>query len=217
MLSSRIGRHAIRQLNPSTCSLLQRVQSVNCVSADSQTSNSTSLAIRTRPLSNSQMVNLRGFATKGVVSKPKAHTGRNTVRKAKAASATGAKTSAKRAPAKKAPAKKAKVKDRKTNKKSAKKTVSKAKARPKKAITPEQKQKARLRELKAKALAPPHSLPNNAWKVLDVEMIKNAKSLAIGAKEASVKYKNLLPEEREVSGSSFSNGSNLADDSVLAI
>ena len=209
MLSSRIGRHAVRQFNPSASALLHRMQPNSYVPTDNQTSSTIDLAIRTRPISTSQILHFRGFATAAVASKPKAHTGRKKAGKVKAkakpASVAGTKKTVRKTPAKKGPAKKPKVKAKKAVKKSAKKpakkAVTKPKAKPKKAITPEEKEKILRRELRAKALTSPHGLPSTAWTVLMAEVSKDTRNLGNSAKEAAVKYKSLLPEEREVSRS----------------
>ncbi|OBT75240.1 hypothetical protein VF21_05659 [Pseudogymnoascus sp. 05NY08] len=59
--------------------------------------------------------------------------------------------------------------------------------------------KAKIRELKAKVLTPPKSLPATAWTVLHVESVSQNPGVPLGelAKDASARYKTLDPSARE--------------------
>ena len=180
MLPSRVGQSAIGRY-ASAISLSQRVKFIGRVVAGSNIAAAT-LSIRSHPIGLSNGILHQGFATKAPASKPKAHTGRTTTRKK--ASST----------------KKAAPKKKRTARKVAKKIVKKAsKPRVKKVLSDEEKQKLKIRELRAKALTTPHGLPATAWAVLVSEITKKSSNVVSGVKEAAVKYKNLLPEEREVS------------------
>lgn len=178
MLLARIGQSATGRY-ASAISLLQRVKFIGRVVADSKST--ATLSIRSRPIGLSNRISHQEFATKAPASKPKAHTSRTTTRKTSST-------------------KKAAPKKRKTARKVAKKTVKRArKPRVKKELSDEEKQKLKIRELKLNALGTPHGLPATAWAVLVAEITKNSTTVVVGVKEAAVKYRNLLPEEREVS------------------
>ena len=107
------------------------------------------------------------------------------------------KSKLKRAP--KAPAKKA------PKKKVAKKVVKKkVKAIKKKVVTPEQRTRQKIRELKKVALSPPTRKAETAWMVV----LDEARATAAPGenrtvmKTASAKYKSLLAEELQVRSSS---------------
>jgi hypothetical protein len=119
------------------------------------------------------------------------------VKKAVARKPAAKKPTAKKPARKKAAPKKAKKPAAK--KPAAKKTAKK----PKKELTPEQKERAIIRDLKAKALDPPKATKYTAWLVFSVENIKSHKVGSIQevgsiAAESAAKYKNLTPAEREV-------------------
>jgi hypothetical protein len=119
------------------------------------------------------------------------------VKKAVARKPAAKKPTAKKPARKKAAPKKAKKAAAK--KPAAKKTAKK----PKKELTPEQKERAIIRDLKAKALDPPKATKYTAWLVFSVENIKSHKVGSIQevgsiAAESAAKYKNLTPAEREV-------------------
>ncbi|CAF9924061.1 MAG: hypothetical protein GOMPHAMPRED_003537 [Gomphillus americanus] len=176
MLLARIGQSATGRY-ASAISLLQRVKFIGRVVADSKST--ATLSIRSRPIGLSNRISHQEFATKAPASKPKAHTSRTTTRKTSST-------------------KKAAPKKRKTARKVAKKTVKRArKPRVKKELSDEEKQKLKIRELKLNALGTPHGLPATAWAVLVAEITKNSTTVVVGVKEAAVKYRNLLPEERE--------------------
>jgi hypothetical protein len=100
---------------------------------------------------------------------------------------------------KKAPAKRAVKKPAK--KKAAAKPKAKAKPK-KKVVTPEQKEKLKIKELKAVALSPPKTKPSTAWTVLLAEFVTEhatpGKQAVSFAREAAAKYKALTPGELEV-------------------
>ncbi|KIN01965.1 hypothetical protein OIDMADRAFT_196730 [Oidiodendron maius Zn] len=77
----------------------------------------------------------------------------------------------------------------------------KAKSRPKKVLTPEEKKKLRIKELKAVALSTPKLKPSTAWTVLVGEEVSESaaggKSLASSTTDAAAKYKSLSPSEVE--------------------
>ncbi|KAL8681175.1 MAG: hypothetical protein Q9186_002707 [Xanthomendoza sp. 1 TL-2023] len=164
------------------------------------------------------------------VSRPKAHTGRTTGaprKKASTAKTSTAKTStakptakttatdpaaateesaAKKTKAKAKPKSKPKSK-RRTRAKStkARKKSKKAKAKPakkkKKVVTPEEKERIILKELKLNALKIPKMAPASAFSVLLAERAKEMK-VAVGAgrspaTESSSMYRAFTPEERE--------------------
>ena len=65
----------------------------------------------------------------------------------------------------------------------------------------EAKKNLRIRNLKKAALRPPTTKPSSAFTVINAEISKDAHGLS--AKAASEKYKNLIPEELEVSITEF--------------
>ena len=111
-------------------------------------------------------------------------------------------TTTKTAKPKKAAAKKAvkkPVKKIAKKKKVVKKLKAKPKGRPKKILTPEEAQKATVKELKVKALSPPKPLSQTAWTVLASEWAKaNPSAKPSPFLGASAKYKSLSPAELEV-------------------
>ena len=121
---------------------------------------------------------VRAFADKPA-SRPKAHTGRSTRKTpAKAAAAKKTKKAAK-------PKAKAKPKKRAT----------------KKSLTPEEKQKARVRELKVLALKTPKQLPQTAYTMLSASIagdLVRSEGISAASKKVAERYKNLSPSEREV-------------------
>ena len=70
------------------------------------------------------------------------------------------------------------------------------KPRAKKALTKEQQDKKQIRDLKTTALKPPKRHPSSAYHVLVAEVAKE--SHIMNSRAASIKYKELLPEELEV-------------------
>ncbi len=119
----------------------------------------------------------------------------------KAASKTRAKSTAKQT---KATPKKPVKKAAKKKKAVAKKPKPKVKKPVKKILTDEQKLKAQVKELKAKALlSSPKLKPSTAWSVLLSEHMATQGSggrsnVGATSKEASAKYKSLSPQELEV-------------------
>ena len=124
------------------------------------------------------------------VSRPKAHAERIT---AAARQARSTKTKAAKKPATRAKTAKAKPKI-KSKAKPAKKV------RTPKALTEEQKKNRTIKDLKAKALSAPHSLPATARVVFAAEKTrkKRNESLAQSVKAASAQYKALTSEQLEV-------------------
>ncbi|KAL8687322.1 MAG: hypothetical protein Q9218_006469 [Villophora microphyllina] len=208
-LSSRcLDKRSIASLlafNIARVSCLQRSSSGTHQVNSKFTPTTTSLAFRT-------------YAT-DAVSRPKAHTGRTTTKKAPAAKATTSDA----APATKKPAakktktatkskstskstSKAKAKSRtkakstKARKKPSKKTKTKAAPKKKKKVqTPEEKTRLAIKALKVKALSPPKKLPYTAFQLVMSEVQKAAKTAVVGegARDASAKYRAFSPEERE--------------------
>lgn len=158
------------------------------------------------------------------ISRPKAHTGRTTTsprRKAtvKSIGATGlekvVKTESKAKPVPKAktkakakakPRAKPKAKSKAKPKAKPKKKISKAKLRPRKRLTEKQKEarkatntRRRINELKVKALlSRPKMLPASAFRVILEEECNGNAQIQQGAKQASVRYKAITPEQLEV-------------------
>ena len=150
----------------------------------------------------------RGYATKPV-SRPKAHTGRTTSAARKAP--TTSKTKAAKKPATKTKTPKAKptatskAKPRiKAKPKRAKKAKAKPKPKKKKVLTEAQKKAAAIKELKIAALKSPDGTPSTAWMVYSQERLRNNQTngparLGSSMTEASAGFKNLSPEQLEVS------------------
>jgi hypothetical protein len=151
----------------------------------------------------------RSYATKP--GKPKGHTGRAAASKRKPAVAQSDDAAGvpKKAPAKKSPAKKPAARKKGAAKKPARKAKSKRKpkAKPKrKALSEKQlatkakkESVQKLKELKTQALLdPPKQLPSTAYLVLSVETSGKGVPAIQHAKDTSVLYKNLNPEEMEV-------------------
>lgn len=137
------------------------------------------------------------------VSRPKAHTGRTTTAARKAPTTSKTKAAKKPAPKKTTPKAKPKAKSKaKPRIRSKPKTAKKAKARPKKVLTEAQKKAATVKDLKATALRSPHGVPSTAWTIFTAEQLKQHKGPAMKlgqiAKEASVQYKQITPEQLEV-------------------
>lgn len=148
------------------------------------------------------------------VSRPKAHTGRTTTaaRKAPTTSATKAakKPAAKKTTPKAIPKTKAKPRI-KAKPKARKKAKAKPKPKPKRKVLTDKQKTAReankvkdeIKALKVKALlGVPKKLPASAWTVFQAERVKaqagGAAKLGQIAKESSVVYKQLSPEQLEV-------------------
>jgi outer membrane biosynthesis protein TonB len=192
MMLSSIGRAAIRRVSAGAShqSTNRVFQSILHLQRVARSSNVDSTFI----LRPSSLSLLRSYATASLKTKPKTKT-----------SAAKAKPKTKTAAAKK-PVKKP-LKSKPKRKVAAK---PKPKAKPKrKVLTDKQKEKAAkekqtaaLKALKATALSPPKGKPANTWAVLLAEFV--TKGIAGGghigslAKEASVKYKSLTTEEKEV-------------------
>lgn len=155
---------------------------------------------------------LRAYAQKAV-SRPKAHTGRTTTAARKAPTTSKTKAAKKPAPKKTSPKAvpkaKSKAKPRiKAKPKPAKKKRAKAKPKPKpkpkkpkKLLTEAQKSALTKKQLKAKALKPPHKNVSTTWGVFLAEKMRAngsaAKDLGGLTKEASAAYKQLTPEQLE--------------------
>ncbi|KAF2798644.1 hypothetical protein K505DRAFT_346420 [Melanomma pulvis-pyrius CBS 109.77] len=147
--------------------------------------------------------NRRSYATAAAVKKPVTRkaaatkptaTVKKAVKKAAAAKKKAPATKRKTAASKKKPAAKRKPVARK------KKPVTKARPkRAKKVLTPEEKQKLQLRELKKKALRGPPHVAISAWQAFTSEAIKAAGSGTVQEKlaAAGAKFKDLTPAERE--------------------
>lgn len=132
----------------------------------------------------------RSYATTTRATKPTA-----TVRKAVK------KTAAKKAAPRKAASKKPKKKTAAKKKAKPKKKPAAKPKRAKKVLTPEEKEKQLIRELKVKALREPISQsPIQAWVAFVAENLRGSKSAAPESmKEVAAKYRNLSPAEKEVS------------------
>lgn len=110
-------------------------------------------------------------------------------------SKTSAKPKAKKAAPKKA---KAKAVKKKPVKKAVKKVAAKPKRKPKR-LTPEAKEKAHIKELKAAALfTAPKRKPQTVWLLVVAQEASKGTSAPVSAKGASAKYKSLSPAEIEV-------------------
>ena len=157
---------------------------------------------------------LRRNYVQRAVSRPKAHTGRTTT-PARRAPTTSKTTAAKKPAPKKTtpkavPKAKSKAKPRiKPKPKPAKKNKAKAKPKPKpkkpkKVLTEAQKSTLIKKNLKAKALKPPHGVASTTWGVYLAEKMRGpdraaAKNDLTGlSKAASAGYKQLTPEQLEV-------------------
>ena len=202
MLASQARRGAFRHLTSASCAVTARVEPIafSCAlaSISHQSSGSFTLPLRLSTQSALQLINQRCYATRAA-SRPKAHTGRTTSTRPRKTSGQGAKAK----PAKKAASKPRKRAKTKAKAKAKAKPRAKPRRRVRKELTPEQKEaaaakakNATIRELKNTALKAPKKLPDTVYTVISAEKSKEAKGLA--AKEASVKYRQLLPEEREV-------------------
>ena len=178
-------------------------------------------ATSSRPISSQQTsssLSYRHYATTTTkaVARPKAHTGRTTsTAKRPAAKKLAAKkpatstvkktttTTVKNTPAKpkakSSTKKKAKPKKRAKAKKPVKRNV---KRKPKKVLTEKEAKNKTIRELKAKALKLPKQLPASAWLAFWLDYLKEnekgGEGVAVTSKEAGLKFKNIIPEEREV-------------------
>ncbi|KAL8800390.1 MAG: hypothetical protein Q9200_007257 [Gallowayella weberi] len=169
------------------------------------------------PTATSQSLWLyRSYAT-DAVSRPKAHTGRTASAPRKKASTAKATTTnpaaattdsgAKKTKAKAKPKSKPKAKPRtrakstKARKKTAKAKAKPAKKKKKAVVSPEEKERIKIRQLKAKALTIPRKTPSSAFQVLLAEQAKKMKVRPgqgpSPAKESSKLYRSFTPEERE--------------------
>ncbi|KAL8812396.1 MAG: hypothetical protein Q9223_007304 [Gallowayella weberi] len=170
------------------------------------------------PTATSQSLWLyRSYAT-DAVSRPKAHTGRTASAPRKKASTAKATTTnpaaattdsgAKKTKAKAKPKSKPKAKPRtrakstKARKKTAKAKAKPAKKKKKAVVSPEEKERIKIRQLKAKALTIPRKTPSSAFQVLLAEQAKKMKVRPgqgpSPAKESSKLYRSFTPEEREI-------------------
>ena len=149
----------------------------------------------------------RTYATRPV-SRPKAHTGRTTsTRKTPTTSVTKAAKvpQPKKTTPKSIPKTNSKAKPR-AKLKTKKKAKAKPKAKPKrKVLTEKQKgekaakaRRDKIAELKKTALTVPATAPQTAWMVLFGETLKKGSLAPATAKEASVRFKQLSPEQLEV-------------------
>ncbi|KAF1968382.1 hypothetical protein BU23DRAFT_514896 [Bimuria novae-zelandiae CBS 107.79] len=132
----------------------------------------------------------RAYATKSAT--------QPTTRVKKAVKKAVAKTAAPKKPTKKPAAKKAVPKKPAAKKKKA--APKKAARRPKKVLTAEEKEAATIKDLKKRALRPPKPSFFSAWSAFAAEALRGAAGLegAQGAmRDASAKYKELTPAERE--------------------
>ena len=129
-------------------------------------------------------------------SRPKQHTGRTPAKRT--TSSTKKAAPAKKAPTKKAPAKKKPT--RKPKKTVVKKVTPKVKKAPSKTALLKKARQERA-DLKALALLEePKQLPSSPFQLILVEETKKGGGdVRVSATTASNKYKNLAPEEREVS------------------
>ncbi|MCJ1459933.1 hypothetical protein MMC28_010312 [Mycoblastus sanguinarius] len=146
----------------------------------------------------------RTYAAKPV-SRPKAHTGRTTTAARKAP--TTSKTKAAKKPVAQKTSPKARPKAKSTGKprikpkpRPGKKPTAKPKSK-KKALTDTQKDALKIKELKVKALVPPHGSHTTAWGVFMAEHAKipgnGGPKIASSSKVASGKFKELTPERLE--------------------
>ena len=203
MLAFRANRSAVRQLSSSGSLFTHRVEPIARVAASTTNSQCVNLPIRTHPSLSYPLYASRSYATARPASRPKAHTGRATASKTRTTTSTkktpgrpAKKATTTRTRAKSKPKPKAKTKARAKAKPV--KRVRKAKAKPKKSEEEKAAEKRRLtiRDLRATALKIPTRLPETVYTIIAVETAKASKGLA--SKEASGKYKNLTPAEREV-------------------
>jgi outer membrane biosynthesis protein TonB len=104
-----------------------------------------------------------------------------------------------RKPAKKPAAKKSAAKKAKPKKK----VAAKPKPKPKKVLTPEEKTRAEIRDLKLKALRiPVTQTPSSAWTVFAAEALAGQTGIGVAKtklKDAGAKFKELTPAEKEAS------------------
>ena len=197
MLAPIAGRSAFRQLKTSSCMFTHRVDHIALTCARVYTSNNTSnsfaIPLRPRQPTLFESIGRRFYAPKPA-SKPKASTGSTATRSRKTTGKGGRAKPAKRA---------TKPKAKSRAKPKAKPKGKKSQRRAKKEKTEEQliaekvkKGRATIRALRVTALKFPKKLPDTVYTILTTEKGKEAKGLA--PREASSKYKQLLPEEREV-------------------
>lgn len=164
-------------------------------------------------------ISYRNYADRPI-SRPKAHTGRTTTsptRKAtvKSTGATGPKkvikakskaTSKAKAKPKAKPKAKTKARPKVKSKAKPKKKISRSQIRGRPRLTEKQLEarkatntRLRIVQLKAKALLTrPKTLPASAFAVILVEECKGNSSIQQGARNASVRYKAITPEQLEV-------------------
>ena len=148
-------------------------------------------SVQANPSSAIQAYSQRYFATT-TATKPRA---RDTVAKKRTRKTKKKATRAK--PKKKAT--KAKSRSRAKPKKKAKAkagTRGRPRRKVKKELSPEEKKRSLVQELKKTALKRPAGLPSTAFVVVSSELGKTNK--AISGKEAGEKYRNLAPEDLEV-------------------
>ncbi|MCJ1403286.1 hypothetical protein MMC11_006509 [Xylographa trunciseda] len=173
---------------------------------------SLSYPLQLRPYSVRDTAGERTFATRPA-SRPKAHTGRTTtsprVRKPKPTTTAAVGTiedSTAQSTKTKSSRSTGKAKVQATSKTKSRAKAKKAKPKPivktKKPLTEKdiaaqaaQEKRKHVKELKILALNPPRGLPTTPFRIINDEMCKEKHSIA--SKEASEKYKNLIPEELE--------------------
>ena len=210
------GRSIFRLSTNSTCrnhAVNVRYLALQRVSAIFAALSSSSRPIPSQTINSISSYRRYATTTTKAVSRPKAHTGRTTSTTKKSAAKKPAtktvkkptKTKAKKTAVKpKAKSKsksktKAKPKTRSKTKKPVKRNV---KRRTKKPLTEKEAKNKKIRELKAKALQFPKQQPASAWLAFSNNYLKENKKpgekIPGVMKEAAAKYKNIIPEEREV-------------------
>ncbi|MCJ1314568.1 hypothetical protein MMC25_008250 [Agyrium rufum] len=219
MLSSSVGRTALRLHTSSACATKYHTDNVNAtirrVSA-LYTTLATAFSISSS-FSQTLKFQSRSYATQGrPVSRPKAHTGQTTssrkigrpkaVKPATTDAATQTTTTVKvTKPKTKKNAKSKVTKTKKPAKKAVKKATKKPvkkpakKTKPVKKLTEEEKKKLLIKELRQTALKPPKALPIHVYPLVFKDVIGQAqnKDMKVVAKTASQQYKELLPEQIE--------------------
>ena len=142
----------------------------------------------------------RSYATRPA-SRPKAHTGTAAARKPRApkASTSATKPAQKKATTKAKPKKKTKAKKPKAKKAVAKKPKRKVLTDKQKTAKAEKVKKDKIKEMKKTALSPPKAGLSTAWLVFTSEQTKGSgENNQQRFKNAGVAYRQLSPEQREV-------------------
>lgn len=109
---------------------------------------------------------------------------------------------------------------KKAAKKPKKKVAAKRKTKPKKVLTPEEKTKLKVKELKAVALSLPTQKPSTAWMVMVSDSLSGGKldtKLSAAMSDISARYKALSPSELEVRALTVNDSALITDPANTAI